>query len=820
VSLATLAALSLTPTIAGLSGSVAQTTAEPTAAVLVAALGLPFLGALVVPLLYRVLGERVAYVAAAIALACFGLVASQYGTQGTVTIPWIPELDVALVLYLDGLSLLIALLASGIGVLIFTYSASYMHGEPAIARYYATLLAFMGSMLGVALAVDLVSLFVFWELTSITSFGLIGHYRDEATSLYAARKSMFITVSGGLFMLVGFLLLRHASREALADATYTLVGTPGSMIANADAMRATLESTGLFLPVLALVAIGAGAKSAQVPLHLWLPNAMEAPTPVSAFLHSATMVKAGVYLVGRMRPLLVGEEWMLLFGTLGLVTMTVTALLAIGASDIKELLAYSTASHLGLITAGFGFANQLGAETGAFHILNHALFKATLFLVAGIVAHEAGTRAIDELSGLRRDLPFVTVITAIAALGMAGVPPFNGFYSKELLFEAAYKVAHTDGGLLWLFPIVAVVGSVFTFLYSIRFLWLFVGEKPAALGEVHSPPALLLGPPAILAGLAAIVGIDPQLAIDTIAESAFASAVAGEAHSMSIGLPTELKPAVVMSAITIAVGIAASPFYGRLRDAVRRASHGPLSANWYYDGAVSGLERTSALSLPRIQTGYFRTYAAWTLAATSLLALAGYLAAGVSLPSFTGITLALPVVIVLAVAVVGAAAVGIAPSHVAGVLTLSILGFMIALFYVLSSAPDLALTQLTVETLVLVLFLLVLDKLPAFYGEVPLSRTLRDGVLAAGVGVTVFVTVLVATAASPNDVIAEFLIERAPVPETHDPIMLDFGGGGNIVNVILVDFRAFDTMGEISVVAMAALSVLTLIAMRGRGESS
>ena len=820
MSLATLAALPATPTIAGLGGSVARTTAEPMAAVLVAALGLPFLGALVVPLLYRTLGERVAYVAAAIALACFGLVASQYGTQGTVAVPWIPSLDVALVLYLDGLSLLIALLASGIGVLIFTYSGSYMHGEPGIVRYYATLLAFMGSMLGVALAADLVSLFVFWELTSITSFGLIGHYREEPSSLYAARKSMFITVSGGLFMLVGFLLLKSVSGEALADATYTLVGTPGSMIANADAMRAALHETGLFVPVLGLIAIGAAAKSAQVPLHLWLPNAMEAPTPVSAFLHSATMVKAGVYLVGRMRPLLVGEEWMLLFSTLGLVTMTVTALLAIGASDIKELLAYSTASHLGLITAGFGFANQLGAETGAFHILNHALFKATLFLVAGIVAHEAGTRAIDELGGLRHDLPVTAVITAIAALGMAGVPPFNGFYSKELLFDAAYEVAHADGGLLWLFPIVAVVGSVFTFLYSIRFLWLFVGEKPAALGEVHSPPALLLAPPAILAGLAAVVGIDPQLAVDAIVQSAFEGGVAGEAHTMSVHLPTELKPPVAMSAITIAVGIAVSPFYDRIRDAVRRASRGPLSANWYYDGAVDGLERASAASLPRIQTGYFRTYAAWTLAATSLLALSGYLAAGVSLPAFTGITLALPVVIVLAVAVVGAAAVGIAPSHVAGVLTLSILGFMIALFYVLSNAPDLALTQLVVETLVLVLFLLVLDRLPAFYGDANRSRAIRDGVLATGVGATVFTTVLVATAASPNDVIAEFLIERAPVPETHDPILLDSGGGSNIVNVVLVDFRAFDTMGEISVVAMAALSVLTLIAMRGRGESS
>ncbi|WP_394297699.1 hydrogen gas-evolving membrane-bound hydrogenase subunit E [Halococcus sediminicola] len=786
---------------------------------LFAALALPFVGALAVPLVHRALGERTAWFAALVALASFGLVASQYGSTGTVSIPWIPTLGVSLTLYLDGLSLLISLLASGVGVLIFTYSAGYMHGEPGQARYYGTMLAFMGSMLGVALASDLIALFVFWELTSITSFGLIGHYRENESSLYAARKSMLITVSGGLFMLVGFVLLAFVSGDALGATTLTLVGTPDSMIANADAMRAALEEAGLFVPVLVLVAIGAAAKSAQVPLHIWLPNAMEAPTPVSAFLHSATMVKAGVYLVGRIRPLLVGDEWMLLFATLGLVTMTITALLAVGASDIKELLAYSTASHLGLITAGFGFANQLGAETGVFHILNHALFKATLFLVAGIIAHEAGTRAIDELGGLRHDLPITGTITAIAALGMAGVPPFNGFYSKELLFEAAYEVAHELGGLAWLFPVVAVVGSVFTFLYSIRFLWLFMGEKPAALGEVHRPSPALLVPPVVLAGLAMIVGIDPQLAVDTIVQSAFASSVAGEAHTMSIHLPTELTPYVAMSAITILSGILLSPFYDRLRDGVRALTRGPLSADWYYDGAVYGLERASGLALPEIQSGLFRTYATWMLGATSLLALAGYLAAGISIPAFSGLSATIPVVIVLVVAVVGAAAVARAPSHVAGVLTLSVLGFMVALFYVLSSAPDLALTQLVVETLVLVIFLLVLDKLPAFYGDADRKKAARDAVLASGVGLTVMITVLVATTGSP-DAIARFFVERAPVPAEHGSVLADYGGGSNIVNVILVDFRAFDTMGEISVVAMAALGIVTLIAMRGRGESS
>lgn len=787
-----------------------QTNTGSATAVLLAALFLPFLGALFVPLVYHVLGERTNWFAALVSLVCFGLIASQYGTTATVSIPWIPSLDVSLVLYLDGLSLLISLLASGVGVLIFVYSGRYMNAEPGGMRYYATMLAFMGSMLGIALAVDLISLFVFWELTSIASYWLIGHYRETKSAQRAARKSMLITVSGGLFLLVGFLLLYFVSDIALPDATFTLIGTPDSMLANVEAMREALRKTGLFIPVLGLLAIGAAAKSAQIPLHIWLPDAMEAPTPVSAFLHSATMVKAGVYLIGRMRPLLLSDEWMLLFATLGLLTMTVTAILAVGASDIKELLAYSTASHLGLITAGFGFATQLGAETGVFHILNHALFKATLFLVAGIIAHEVGTRAISELGGLWRDLPITTVITAVAALGMAGVPPFNGFYSKELLFESAYHVATELGGLAWIFPIVAVFGSVFTFLYSIRFLSLFFGEKPDSLGEVHTPSYALLAPPLVLAVLSGVIGLNPQLAVDVIVQSAVASTVPGTVHEIAIGLPTELTPALAMSAITILTGIVVYPFYGRLRDGIRRASRKPLNANWYYRNAVSGLERTSALALPRIQSGLFRTYATWVLAATSAIVLAGYVAADISLPSFGGLSLAIPVVLVLLVALVGAGAVSIVRSHVAGVLALSILGFMVALFYVLSSAPDLALTQLVVETLVLVIFLLVIDKLPAFYGTESRTKTARDAVLAGVVGITVCITVLVATSSRSADTIASFFVKKAP--------LLTGGGGGNIVNVILVDFRAFDTMGEISVIAMAALAVVTLVAMRGRGE--
>ncbi|SHG97905.1 hydrogen gas-evolving membrane-bound hydrogenase subunit E [Halobaculum gomorrense] len=794
---------------------------------------LPFVGAALTPLVYRVLGERTAYYAAAVAAVCLGLVTRLYltGAHGVAAVEWVPSLGVSLAFYVDGLALLISFLASGVGVLILTYSGGYMHGEPGQAKYYATLLAFMGSMLGVALAGDLFALFTFWELTSLSSFLLIGHYTSEADSQYAARKSMLITVAGGLFMLVGFLLLSWAGDT-------TLIAGEGSLTANAGGVIETLRTAGLFVPTLLLLAVGAATKSAQVPFHVWLPNAMEAPTPVSAFLHSATMVKAGVYLVGRFRPFFLSEtagghgaaaaeaaaalvpEWTVVFATLGLVTMTVAAVLAVGSTDIKQLLAYSTASHLGLIVAAFGIANSYGAEGGAFHILNHASFKAALFLVAGIVAHEAGTRRIDRLSGLRHDLPVTAIVAAVASLSMAGVPPFNGFYSKELLFEATYEYAHEIGGLTWAFPVVAVLGSVFTFLYSIKFLSLFLGERDEALGHVHSPPLSMLAPPAVLAVVVGVVSLDPMIAVNAIVGEVYGSTVPGEAHSFTVGLPTALKPAVVMSAVTIGVGALAWPQYDRIHDGVRSALRGPVRADWWYDNAVAGLTALSKRVVPRVQNGLVRTYAAWVLVGASALAVGGYVAAGVELPA-----LAVPaettvaVSVVLAVAVVGAIAVTDAPSHVAGVLTLSILGFMVAVFYVLADAPDLALTQLTVETLVLVIFLLVLDRLPAWYGETDRLTAVRDAAVAGAVGLTVAGTVLVSTAASP-DTIAEGLIARAGLPPgEHVGLFTDYGGGQNIVNVILVDLRAFDTMGEISVVAMAALSVLTLIRMRERGEA-
>jgi len=771
------------------------------------ALALPFLATAATPLLYRLLGERTGYAGAAVALASFGLIGSQAGAHGTVSVPWIPSMDVAVRFQVDGLSLLFALLASGVGALVFVYSVGYMHGEEHLPRYYAALLAFMGSILGVALSANLLVLFLFWELTSVCSYVLIGHHSEDPDSIDSARMAMLVTVGGGLCLLIGILLLAVAAESALGVATFDL----SAMLARPDAMLAALDSQGLLLPVLGLFAVAAGAKSAQVPLHFWLPGAMVAPTPVSAFLHSATMVKVGVYFLGRIRPLLVGVEWTAVFATVGMVTMLVGAALAVMVTDSKRLLAYSTASHLGLMVAAFGFGSPFGAEAGAFHLFNHALFKAALFLVAGIVAHRAGTRHMPDVGGLWRDLPVTAAIAGVASLSMAGIPPFNGFYSKELLFEAAWTAGHEGGGLAYLYPAVAVAASVLTVVYSLRFLWMFLGEQSGPARGIDRPSVLTVGPPAVLAVVAAVVGLAPGLAVDAIVQSAVDATAVGKA-AVHAGIPTSLSPPVVMSLISILGGLVAFPAYGRLAGAIGSVVRGPvpLRPSGWYAGLVAGTERTGAWLGPRVHDGRLRTYLTWVVLAASGLALAGYAAGGPAVGlGEPGVSLAVGVVLV--VAVVAGGAVVAAVSHVAGVLSLSILGFMIAIFYILASAPDLALTQLVVETLVLLIFLLVVEELPAVYGDLRARVAVRDGVVAFVVGATAFLTVLATMpgeGAAPTE-LARYYATRA-VPE---------GGGTNIVNVILVDFRGFDTLGELLVVAIAAIAVLVLVTMRTRGET-
>lgn len=776
--------------------------------VLTVAIALPFLVALLTPLIYRLIGEATAYVGALVAGSSFVLIASQHGSSGTVAYEWIPSMDVALRLHVDAWAMLFGLLASGIGALIFTYSAGYMRDKSDLGRFYMALLAFMGSILGVAFAGDLIVLFVFWELTSVCSFVLIGYHTTDPDSQYSARMALVVTAGGGLCLLLAIVFL------AIAPGGGSSGFDLSAMLAEPDVVSAQLEAAGLFVPVLVLVTLAAAAKSAQVPLHFWLPRAMVAPTPVSAFLHSATMVKVGVYFLGRVRPVFVGPEWLVVVATLGLVTMLVAAILAVLADDVKELLAYSTASHLGLMVAGFGFTTHYGAAAGVFHLLNHALFKAALFMVAGILIYQAGTGHMDRLGGLWRDLPVTAAVTVIAAGAMAGLPPTNGFYSKELLFEGAWEVARLEGGLAWLFPTCAVIASVFTIVYSIRFLWLFFGEKPQSIGvqTVSRPSPALLFPAVVLAALAAIFSLAPQLAMAAIVDDGVAATTVGPVDVYA-GIPTSLSGPVLMSLVTIAVGLAAATMHHRVRaglaplETLTRRMH-PERA---YDVVLAGSESASARLHATVHTEILRTYVVWVLAGICSLTLASFLAAGVNVSDSLFLQTPPAMILVLGVAVVAGIAVTTTETHVTGVLTLGILGFMVAIFFILASGPDLALTQLIVETLLVLVFLLVLEQLPAYYDELSGSVVLRDATLSLVVGVTAAVALLVAAPGRDGTLseTARFYVENA-VPG---------GGGTNVVNVILTDFRALDTLGEGIVVLIAALSVFVLLGMRRGGET-
>lgn len=753
----------------------------------------PFVASGLIVLFYNRLKDYSAVLGAFSGLLSFLAILMISRMKGTISYPWVSSMKIFAEFYVDGLSIFFGLLASGIGVLVFLYSWKYMdHGEWK-RKYYATLTAFMGSMIGLVFSSNLVILFLFWEFTSICSFILISHHQRTKSGILASKKSLLVTVGSGLALLLGFVMLGSTV------GTYSIA----EMLAQGGAMSA-LESSGVATAVVALVGIGAAAKSAQVPLHIWLPDAMEAPTPVSSFLHSATMVKAGIFLLLRFRPILSSTvAWNIMLLALGISTMFIAALLAVKSTELKELLAYSTASHLGLIVAGIGFPTALGAETALFHVLNHAVFKAGLFMVAGIVLHEAGTQKFSELSGLRKNWPLLTIIATLCAASMAGIPPFNGFYSKELLFEAAYHTATHTGGITWLLPVFSVLGSALTFIYSLKFASVFYGESN---GSYHEVPKKMILSPAILALATLTITAFPNKIIDLVVNPALHD-ISHSGHGLSVHMPEKLKPAFVMSLVTIGLGSfgmgVLRPVEYKVEELLDREY---LSSNFYYFAGLDVLNRASDSAVQFVESGLLRTYAVWVLIVSSVAGISGYLIAG-PLPAIE-IASTLPVSIVLLISLVSAYSVLRSQSYISSVMTLSILGFMVSIFYLLMDAPDLVLTQLVVETMSLIVFLLVLNKLPSFDKKISFNRKTKDILLSGLAGLMVFLSVIYSRAEKTPPKIAKYFVEHA----------ISGSGGGNIVNVILVDFRGLDTMGEVSVIAMAALAVLMLFKMRGGNE--
>jgi multicomponent K+:H+ antiporter subunit A len=732
-----------------------------------------------------------AVTAAALALALGELPAVLDGATRFWRLDWLPEAGLALTLRLDGLAMLFVLLILAIGVLVILYARYYLDETDRLGRFYATLMVFMGAMLGIVTAENLLVLVVFWELTGITSFLLIGYWSERAESRQGARMALAITGGGGLAMLAGFLLLGHIG---------------GSYeISELIARREVIHEHPLYLPMMLLVLLGAFTKSAQFPFHAWLPEAMAAPTPVSAYLHSATMVKAGVFLIARLYPVL-GQsvEFEYVVCTVGLTTMVFAAYVAVFKHDLKGLLAYSTISHLGLITFLLGLDSPLSALAAVFHIVNHATFKASLFMAAGIIDHEAGTRDMRRLSGLWRYMPYTGTLAIVAAAAMAGVPLLNGFLSKEMFFAEALELDRM--GLFGeIAPFVVVAGGAFSVAYSLRFIHdvFFHGEGAALPRTPHEPPRWMKLPVEILVALCVLVGVLPGLTVATLVDTAGAS-VFGEAlppHDIAIFHGFNLP--LAMSALALTLG---AVLYWLLLHQYKLHLHVPSgwTGRLIFTRSVDGLVAASRRFTYWLENGSLQRYLALTVGAALVVGAAPFLAApGARLEGVlaTQPANALAVALWLALA---AATLGVVLLHrqrLVAVILVAIVGLVVSLGFVAFSAPDLALTQISVEVVATVLLLMALALLPAASpAESAASRRGRDALLAAGAGLGVGLLAW-AVMTRPLRTVSWYFAEKS-VPE---------GGGSNMVNVILVDFRGFDTLGEITVLGIAAVGVAALL---------
>ena len=792
----------------------------------------PFLLAILIPLLYKYArkihtGWFVLLLPSA--LFIYFLLFIPLTSAGEVvmrSVPWVPSLGINFDLYIDGLSLLFALLITGIGALVVFYSVFYLSKtKEKLNNFYVYLLLFMGAMLGVVLSDNLIVLYVFWEVTSISSALLISYWYQREKSIYGAQKSMFITVFGGLSMLGGFSLL------------YVMTGTFSvrEIIANVDLVTAS----SLFLPAMILVLLGAFTKSAQFPFHIWLPDAMEAPTPVSAYLHSATMVKAGIYLVARVTPIFGGAaEWFWIVSLVGLTTLIWGSVSAVRQKDLKSILAYSTVSQLGLIMSllGVGSAayyfndgdNALYTAAilaAVFHLINHATFKGSLFMTAGIIDHETGTRDIRKLGGLMAIMPITATISLIGIASMAGLPPFNGFLSKELFFTAMVNV--TEYGIFnlgtWgiILPILAWTASIFTFLYcAILFFKTFTGKfqpEKLTVKNVHEAPLGMLVSPIILGSLVVLFGLFPNILAYTLIEPAMSAILPGiiepgQQFNVQISHWHGFKIELWMTLGVIALGImlfmtmnkwSRSAFYRGERDVF----------NYVYDTGYDGLIKGSQLITKLQMTGRLRDY--FIFMCTFILLLMGYTmyrydAFAINTSNLSPIDPFMWGVVITFVASI--IAVPFINNRITAIVVTGAAGFLVALMFTIFRAPDLALTQLLVETVTVILFMLVFAHLPKLKKDKE-KKSIKMVKLLISVGVGVMITTVSLSAfALGSDAnftsIAEYFIANSK----------ELAGGYNIVNVILVDFRGLDTMLEILVLAIAAIGVVSLIKLRLKGS--
>jgi multicomponent Na+:H+ antiporter subunit A len=780
--------------------------------VITLAIFLPFIFAGLIPAAEKILKHYVGWLAAAVALASFLLIATVLPHvihDGPISgaVPWLPSVGLDFGLYIDGLGILIAFLASGIGVIIMSYSNGYMSHKEDLPRYYMWLLLFMGSMVGMVFSANTILLFIFWELTSVTSYMLIGYWRDKPESIYGATKSLIVTAAGGLVMLAGFLFL------------HSITGTFDiPTILQNEALIQTVKDHDLFLITLVLIFIGAAAKSAQGPFYIWLPNAMEAPTPVSAFLHSATMVKAGIYLVGRMHPIFSGTDaWLILVAGTGMITMVMAGFMAFRQTDIKGILAYSTISQLAYIITMYGYTTYqhpgIGVAAATFHIVNHGTFKACLFLVAGIIAHEAATRDIRKMGGLWREMPITFIIAVIGALSMAGIPPLNGFLSKEMFYKSSVEMGAALGSpYTILIPVIAIMGGVFTFAYSIKLIsGIFLGKRPkdGLPKHIHDPCATMLVPAAFLAFLVILFGLVPSIPVHNIVEPT-ASGILLEPVHLHVKLWHGVTTPLIMTIVTFILGILVYSKYDALAAWQDRfnARHPRISVNYHYDAAVDNAKTWGHKISSVTQPGTIKTYINAVLILIVVLVCIPVILLGANIiPQTLNFDIAPYEALLMLLMVVAGIAIVALPGYLPAIIALSALGYMVGLLFIYLKAPDLALTQVLVETLSTIIFFLAIAKIPQKFKEkIPTTTLVRDVIISVAIASTVFIMLINATQGivSPFESLSHYFIENS----------LTLAGGHNIVNVIIVDFRGYDTLGEISVLCLAALGVYNLIHSR------
>ncbi len=753
-----------------------------------------FIGTPIALISARASRNAAAWSVAGVTFASLALL-SQYASQAfsgeafVWQVGWLPQIGLDFALRLDGLSFLFAMLILCIGLLIILYARYYLSQADSIGKFYAQLMLFMAAMLGIVLSENILFAFVFWELTSISSFLLIGYWGQKEESRRGARMALTITGGGGLAMLAGFILLGHIA---------------GSFeLTKIFAARDVILASPLFMPMLILVLLGTFTKSAQFPFHFWLPHAMAAPTPVSAYLHSATMVKAGVFMLARLYPAIGGaHEFEIIVSTVGLITMVFAAYVAIYKHDLKGLLAYSTISHLGLIVFLIGLSSPLSAAAAVFHIINHATFKASLFMVAGIIDHETGTRDMRKLRGLFKYMPITGTLAIVAASAMAGVPLLNGFLSKEMFFAEALHLDNL-GILDWLAPIAVTFGGIFSVAYSSRFIHnVFFNGEPTDLPHTpHEPPRFMRIPVELLVVLCVAVGLLPMLTVAPLVFAAAGAVFGAPMPSYTISIWHGFNAPLMMSLIALVGGLV---MFALLQKKFNLHLHVPRRFTGYaiFMKVLDFVLWLSRAITGALENGSLQRYVAWLLVGVLLLGFwpfmhHGYEAGPVPTTDFNLFEL-----IVWVLAVVAAVLVTVLHrQRVLAVIMMGVVGLASAVAFAYLSAPDLALTQLSVEVVTTALILMALALLPKTSPResTPVRRG-RDLLIAVLVGIGV-AALLWGVLTRPLETISWYYLTES----------LPKGGGSNVVNVILVDFRGFDTFGEITVLGIAALGALSLM---------